>query len=81
MHWYMQAVKFMVNDKCTVRTAIAANSGVWQDGGAALTYWVTYSPTHLEWVAEFEGTTLHRGTLPECLGACEAHETITEENF
>lgn len=41
---------------------------VFVDGDVPLCYIVL--DNGMEWTAEFEGTLLHTGTLPECLDAC-----------
>ncbi len=37
-------------------------------------YSLSFYPDHGTWQASFEGTTLHEGTLQECLLACQENE-------
>ena len=51
---------------------IEGDSRSWTDDGVPLSYRVLYCHDSQEWTAHFEGALVRRGTLPQCLSACEA---------
>lgn len=50
---------------------IKGRSKVWTDDGDPLSYVIRYCPGQCAWSARFEGAELRRGTLQECMAACE----------
>lgn len=53
---------------------IRGGSKVYTDEGGPLPYVIRYCPGQRVWWAEFECTELARGTLSDCIAACEVAE-------
>ena len=59
---------------------LEGNSNAWTDQGSPLPYVLTFCQESRNWSAAFEGSLVCRGTLQECMAACEAadHDGIFE---
>lgn len=52
--------------------AIRGLSNTWTDGGSPLPYTIQYFAGRHTWTARFESHLVCRGTLQQCMAACEA---------